>query len=156
MSGSPSTLLHRLPPWLAPREQDSSGRRLWRIETIVLILVGLILVVASSNDIFWSVDNSAKLVADQTTWREYTHRDYFNVAAAPLVVGQSLDVACANASPGPPGERTQICILIDGPIVNGVRKVVGGWRLPARTGDFADSRDDCFGAGATQTLCPKG
>jgi hypothetical protein len=122
----------------------------------VLIVVGVLLAVSALNDIVWSVNNNGRLVADQMTWRHYNHRDYFNVSAAPLVVGQPQDLACANATPGPPGERTQLCILIVGPVVNGLRTVVGGWRLAARTGDFATDRYDCFGAGATKALCPKG
>jgi hypothetical protein len=122
----------------------------------VLIVVGVLLAVSALNDVVWSVNNNGRLVADQMTWRHYNHRDYFNVSAGPLVVGQPQDLACANATPGPPGERTQLCILIVGPVVNGLRTVVGGWRLPARTGDFAPDRYDCFGAGATKSLCPKG
>jgi hypothetical protein len=156
MSGFGSTFVERLPAWLAPRDEDAPKRGLWRVETVVLILVGIVLAVASFNDIFWSVDDNARLAADQTTWRQYTHRDYYNVSAAALVLGQPVDLACANARPGPPGERTQICILLDGPVVHGLRSVIGGWRLAARIGDFPDERYDCFGAGATKTLCPKG
>ncbi len=151
-----SGFVERLPAWLSPRAVESGGRRRWRIETIVLIVVGLVLAVTSANDIFWSVSQNRRLVADQMTWRHYTHRDYFNVSAAPLVVGQPVDLSCANASPGPPGERPQICILMSGPVQGGLRKVIGGWRLPARTGDFPANRGDCFGAGATKALCPSG
>jgi hypothetical protein len=156
MSGFGSGVVARLPAWLAPRDEDAPKRGLWRVETIALILVGLLLAVSAVNDVVWSVNSNARLVADQMTWRHYTHRDYFNVSAAPLVVGQPQDFACANATPGPPGERTQICIVLQGPVVHGLRSVVGGWRLAARTGDFADARYDCFGAAATKVLCPNG
>jgi hypothetical protein len=156
VSGFAAGFTGRLPAWLAPRDEDARRRGLWRVETVVLVLVGIVLAVASFNDIFWSVDDNARLAADQTTWRHYTHRDYYTVSAAALVLGQPVDLACANASPGPPGERTQICLLLDGPVVHGLRTVIGGWRLPARAGDFPDERYDCFRAGATQTLCPKG
>ena len=156
VSGPAGGIVGRLPAWLAPREHDSAGRRTWRVETVALVLVGLLLAVAAINDISWSVNASAQLVADQSTWRHYTGRDYYNVSAGALVVGRSPDISCANSSPGPPGERTQICLLIDGPIVHGLRTVVGGWRLPARTGDFPAKRYSCFGEGATKALCPKG
>jgi hypothetical protein len=156
MSGVAAGIVGRLPAWLAPREHDSTGRRVWRVETVALILVGLLLAVAAINDIFWSVNSSAQFVADQSTWRHYTGRDYYNVSAGALVVGRSPDISCANSTPGPPGERTQICLLIDGAIVHGRRSVVGGWRLPARTGDFPAERYDCFGEGATRSLCPNG
>jgi hypothetical protein len=156
VSGPTAGIVGRLPAWLAPREDDSTGRRLWRVETVALVLVGLLLAVAAVNDIFWSVHSSARLVADQTTWRHYTDRDYYNVSATPLVVGMAEDVACANATPGAPGERTQICLLLDGPVEHGLRSVVGGWRLPARTGNFPAKRYDCFGEARSKTLCPPG
>ena len=150
-----STLAARLPSWLAPRDTGSSSKRLWRIETVVLVALGLLLAIASLNDLVWSVDDNARLVADQMTWRHYTHRDYFNVSAAPLVVGRPLDLSCANATPGPPGERTQICILMEGPIRDGLRQVVGGFMLPARAGDFSRNRYRCYGAATAQRLCAK-
>jgi hypothetical protein len=149
-------LLDRLPPRLAPREHESPNRRLWRIETLVLLLVAAVLAVASFNDIGWSVDNDARLVADQVTWRAYTHRDFPSVSVGPLVIGEKEDTACGDATPGPPEERTQICLLVDGPAVHGLRTVIGGWRLAAQADDIPRTRYDCFGAGATKTLCPKG
>jgi hypothetical protein len=150
-----SALAARLPSWLAPRDTASSSRRLWRIETVVLVALGIFLAIASLNDLVWSVDDNARLVADQMTWRHYNHRDYYNVSAAPLVVGRPLDLSCANATPGPPGERTQICILMEGPIRHGLRQVVGGFMLPALTGDFARNRYRCYGAATAQHLCDK-
>jgi hypothetical protein len=145
----------RLPRWLAPRAEQPTGPRLWRIETVVLIVVGLLLAVASINDLVLTVHNNRQLVADRNTWRHYTHRDYFNVSAAALTVGQPLDLSCANATPGPPGERTQICILLKGPIKHGLRPVLGGFRLPARTGDYPSNRYGCYGIALTEHLCVK-
>lgn len=150
-----SALVARLPSWLAPREDESRSKRLWRIETVLLVALGLFLAIASVNDLVWSVNDNARLVADQNTWRHYTHRDYFNVSAAPLVVGQPTDLSCANASPAPPGEVTQICVLMAGPIHDGLRQVTGGFRVPARTGDFPANRYDCFGSAVSQHLCVK-
>lgn len=150
-----SALVTRLPSWLAPREDESRSKRLWRLETILLVALGLFLAIASVNDLVWSVNDNARLVADQNTWRHYTHRDYFNVSATALVVGQPTDLSCADATPGPPGERTQICILMAGPIHDGLRPVIGGFRLPARTGDFPANRYACYGAAVGQHLCSK-
>jgi hypothetical protein len=129
---------------------------LWRVESVVLVILGLALFGVAFNDVFWSVQNSAVRVADQNTWRHYTGRDYFNVSAAPLTTGSKTDVACADATPGPPGERTQICLMMEGPAVHGLRRVVGSWRIPARDGDFASYRYDCAGAARTKTICPDG
>jgi hypothetical protein len=149
-------LFDRLPPGLAPREHDAPNRRLWRVETLVLLLVGAVIAVASFNDIGWTVDYTGRLVADQVTWRHYTQRDTPSVGVGPLVVGQPEDTACGDATPGPPEERTQICVLLDGPVVHGLRTVIGGWRLAARADNIPVARYDCYGAGATKALCPKG
>jgi hypothetical protein len=133
----------------------SSSKRLWRIETVVLVVLGLFLAIASLNDLVWSVDDNTRLVADQMTWRHYTNRDYYNVSAGALVTGQPTDISCANSSPGPPGERRQICILMVGPIKDGLRTVTGGFQLPARTGDFPRNRYGCYGSATAQHLCDK-
>ena len=91
VNGFASDVVGRLPRWLAPGDEDRPSRRTWRVETIVLIVVGVLLAVSALNDIVWSVNNNGRLVADQMTWRHYNHRDYFNVSAAPLVVGQPQD-----------------------------------------------------------------
>jgi hypothetical protein len=150
-----SALVARLPAWLSPRDADQTPRRLWRLETVILAALGIFLATATLNDLVWTVHSDGRLVADRATWRQYTHRDYYNVSSAPLVVGQPLDLACANSSPGPPGERTQICILIRGPIHDGLRAVVGGFMLPAREGDFEQYRYDCSGVAVQMRLCPK-
>jgi hypothetical protein len=150
-----SELIARLPRWLAPSDDDRTPRRAWRLETAILVALGLFLAIASINDLAQTVNDNTRLVADQQTWRHYTHRDYFNVTAAPLVVGQPIDLSCADATPGPPGERTQICLLITGPIRDGRRSVVGGFRLPARTGNFPQYRYSCYGEAVGQHLCAK-
>lgn len=149
-------LLTAMPAWLRPRDVDVSSRRLWRIETVALALAGVVLFGVAFNDIFWSVQDAGVLVADQNTWRHYTGRDYYNVSAGRLVFNQPIDVSCADATPGPPGERTQICLIMKGPAVDGVRTVIGGWRIPPREGDFARHRYECFGAARTKTICPNG
>jgi len=148
-----SSLVERLPGWLAPRAQDATPRRLWRLESAVIVALGGFLAIASINDLAQTVNTNTRLVADQRTWRTHTHRDYFNVSAAPLVLGTTLDLSCADATPGPPGERTQICLLIDGPVRGGLRSVVGGFRLPARRGDFPQYRYDCYGEARSRHLC---
>jgi hypothetical protein len=149
-------LLTPLSARLRPRDVDVPSSRLWRAETMALVVVGVVLTALATNDIFWSVQSSAVRVADQNTWRHYTHRNYFNVSAGPLVYGRPVDVSCADATPGPPGERTQICLIMDGPAVAGLRHVIGGWRLPPRKGDFAIDRYGCYGAARTTTICPNG
>ncbi|HEY5317525.1 MAG TPA: hypothetical protein VIJ20_06060, partial [Solirubrobacteraceae bacterium] len=123
-------MIARLPGWLRPRAAEVPNRRLWALETAALALVGVVLAVVATNDISWTVQDSGVRVADQNTWRHYTHRDYFNVSAGPLTFGDPVDVSCADATPGPPGERVQICLMLTGPAVHGIRTVSGGWRIP--------------------------
>ncbi len=149
-------LLAKLPPWLRPREREVENRLLARIETAVLLAAAVLLAVVAFNDIFWTVQDAGVLVSDQQTWRHYTGRDYFNVSAGRLVFNEPIDVSCANSSPGRPGARTQICLIMHGPAVGGLRHVIGGWRLAPHTGDFARNRYACFGAARTTSLCPNG
>lgn len=145
-----------LPPWLRPRDDELRSSVVWRLETLVLLAAAVVLAVVAINDLFWTVQDAGVRVADQNTWRHYTHRDYYNVSAGKLVYNEAIDVACANATPGPPGERTQICVIMSGPAVHGLRSVIGGWKLPPRKGDFPAARYDCVGAAATNTICPSG
>ncbi|MEA2152062.1 MAG: hypothetical protein QOI18_295, partial [Solirubrobacteraceae bacterium] len=67
----------RLPPGLRPRDADQPGRgRLWRVETIVLLLAGLLLLIATVNDVVLSAHTNHRLVADLRTWRDYTGHNY--------------------------------------------------------------------------------
>jgi hypothetical protein len=152
-----NALLAKLPPWLRPLESDHFSGLALKLESLALLAVAVLLAVVAFNDIFWSVQDAGVLVADQNTWRHYTHHDYYNVSAGRLVFNLSVDVSCANATPGPPGERTQICVIMQGPARHGLRQVIGGWRIPPRKGDFPRYRYACFGAAArSRTYCPNG
>jgi hypothetical protein len=147
----------RLPPWLAPREPETpaSRRLLWPFETTALILVGLLLSAAAINDLVLTVHSNGRTVADMATWRRYTHHDYLQISVRPVGLGQTRDVACGNASPGPSGKRTQICLVMVGPVVHGLRSVSGGWKLPPRTADHLADRYACFGSTVAEGLCRK-
>ncbi|MGD1056765.1 MAG: hypothetical protein ABR992_05050 [Solirubrobacteraceae bacterium] len=146
----------RLPAWLRPRmsEQRGSGR-LWRVETTVLVVVGLFLAVAIVNDLARQTRINHRLVADLTTWRHYTHHDYKNISIDQETLGANNDreVLCGNTSGGAPGSTTQICLAIWGPTVNGTRTVHGGWYLPPYYEDVRSKRYGCFGV--VRELCPR-
>jgi hypothetical protein len=146
----------RLPMRLRPRmtEQHGSGR-LWRVETTLLVIVGLFLAVAIVNDLAREVGINHRLVADLRTWRHYTHHDYVNISIDQETLGANSDreVLCANTSAGPPGSKTQICLAIWGPAVHGRRTVHGGWYLPPYYQDVRSERYGCFGAG--RGFCPR-
>lgn len=146
----------RLPAWLRPRTSEQRGTgRLRRVETTVLVIVGLFLAVAVVNDLARQTRINHRLVADLTTWRHYTHHDYKNISIDQETLGANSDreVLCGNTSAGPPGSKTQICLAVWGPTANGTRTVHGGWYLPPYYEDVRSKRYGCFGA--VQGLCAR-
>jgi hypothetical protein len=141
----------RLPPWLRPRAVELKGSgNLWLIETTLLVLVGLVLAIATINDVARQTGINHRLIADLKTWRHYTRHDYHNISIDQETLGitSQREVLCGNTSPGAPKSRTQICLTIWGPMVNGVRVVHGGWYLPANVeNDLPSERYGCFGVG---------
>ena len=147
-----------LPPALRPREQgsgESSGRR-WRIETALLLALGVFLLVATINDLSRQTGVNARLNADLSTWRAYTGNAYHNLLVDTQLLGPTTkrEVVCGNTSPGPPKGRTQICLLIWGPTAGGRRPVHGGWYLPPRSEDVEHLRYGCFGSDGGR-FCPR-
>ena len=62
-----------LPDRLAPRPQsveDPAGRRVWRAETIVLVVVFAFLATATINDLVRQGNINHRLIADLRTWRD--------------------------------------------------------------------------------------
>ena len=145
-----------LPAWLRPRAVEALGSgRVRLIETTMLVLVGLFLAVATVNDLARQTRINHRLIADLATWRHYTHHDYRNIAIdqETLGLGSEREVLCGNTSGGAPGSKTQICLAIWGPIVNGQRTVHGGWYLPPYYEDVRRERYGCFGV--VRALCPR-
>ena len=140
-----------LSPRLRPRLREAAGSGQMRlIETTLLILVGVILAVATINDVSRQTGVNRRLQADLTTWRAYTGHDYHSVSIEQEAFGLSTqkDVVCGNTSPGGPKETTQLCLAIWGPQHDGRRTVQGGWYLPRRVEDIRALRYGCFGTGA--------
>lgn len=147
----------RLPEWLRPRSAELPGSgRMRLIETTLLLLLALLLATATINDVLRQTHINHRLVADLRTWRAYTHHDYHNISIDQETLGLATgrEVLCGNTSPGPPGSRTQICLAIWGPILDGMRTVHGGWYLPPHVPDIPSERYGCFGP-AGQGRCPR-
>lgn len=146
----------RLSPRLRPRTEEVAGTgRQWRLETAALVLVGLMLAVATINDVKQQTNVNRRLIADLRTWREYTGHDYKNVSVEEDLYGHTTrDTACGNVTPGPPKERTQICLTLIGPVRDGRRDAPGGWYLPAKAEDLRRYRYGCYGAAKSEGLCP--
>jgi hypothetical protein len=132
-------------------------RRVRLVETTVLVLAALLLAVATINDDALKIRVNHRLDADLRTWRAYTGHDYHNLSIDQQLFGESSsrEAVCGNTSPGPPGARTQLCLAIWGPVIDGRRAVHGGWRVPAYHPDTPSNRYGCFGPGA-QGVCPAG
>jgi hypothetical protein len=147
-----------LPARLRPRTVELRGTgQLRLIETTLLLLVGLVLAIATVNDLAREAGINHRLVADLKTWRHYTGHDYRNISIDQETLGANSqrEVLCGNTSPGAPKSRTQICLAIWGPVLDGRRAVHGGWYLPANVeNDVRADRYGCFGPG-TRGLCPR-
>jgi hypothetical protein len=159
-SNSPANALERrlarLPEALRPREREARGSGgLWRVETVVLLVVGLLLAIATVNDVVLDTHTNHRLNADLRTWRAYTGHHYKNVATEQDVLHYTTtDVVCGNTTPGPPKQRIQICLQMTGPVVHGYRAARGGWYLPPRAEDLHRYRYGCFGPPKAQGRCP--
>lgn len=137
----------------ARRERRESGD-LRAVETTILLIAALLLAIATVNDVVRQAHVNQRLIADLATWRSYTGHRYHN-----LTVKQdysehfSREVVCGNTSPGEPKQRTQLCLVVNGPVTGGRRHVTGGWYLPARSEDDPSVRYACFGSAPTEFTC---
>ncbi len=149
----------RLPEWARPLEHERRGLGSLRLaETTILILLGLFLTVATVNDlVVLRVKENHRLKADLRTWRTITGHDYVNVSTEQDITGYTTrDVACGNVSPGAPGARNQICLIMTGPVRAGQRSARGGYYLPAYHANLKANRFWCFGSAVTENLCGLG
>jgi hypothetical protein len=146
----------RLPERLRPRESEQPGTSsAWLIETTLLVLVGLLLLIATVNDVSRQTHVNDRLIADLKTWRSYTGHDYRNLSVSQelLGAGSEREVVCGNTSPGAPKSTTQLCLAVWGPVVGGRRTIHGGWYLRAHVeDDVRADRYGCFGA-AAEGIC---
>jgi hypothetical protein len=148
--------LARLPAGLRPHDREPRGSgQLRLVETVVLLLAGLLLAIATVNDVVLDTHVNHRLNADLRTWRAYTGHAYKNVSTEQDVLHfTTTDVVCGNTTPGPPKQRTQICLQLTGPVVRGYRAARGGWYLPPRAEDLHRYRYGCFGPPKLQGRCP--
>jgi hypothetical protein len=146
-----------LPAWLRPRARELPGSgRLRLIETTLLLLLGLLLTIATVNDVARQTHINHRLIADLATWRAYTGHAYHNLSIEQELFGVASqhEVVCGNTSPGGLKARTQLCLVVYGPISDGRRTVHGGWYLPPKVEDVRADRYACFGA-ASLGMCPR-
>jgi hypothetical protein len=137
------------------RARGESGD-LRAVETTVLLLVALLLAIATVNDVVRQTHVNQRLIADLSTWRQYTGLRYHNLAVAQdYTKNFTREVVCGNTSPGEPKQRIQLCLVITGRVRAGRRHVTGGWYLPARAEDEPSFRYGCFGSAGSEFECTR-
>jgi hypothetical protein len=149
--------------WLLRRSDANadgpSNPDLRLIETAVLLVAGLVLAVATVNDIGRSVHISERIGVDQHTYRYYMHTQggvATSIRKVPVTPGTrtKVDVAC---SPPPGGTRGSTCLVIGGPAGGAgpqhQRTIEGGYRLLPDSRNRYVARYGCFGVSARQQLC---
>jgi hypothetical protein len=156
-AGGPGGFWARLPEPLRPREQGHERRGrgdLRRVESTLLVLAFVLLAVATVNDVVLSTHTAGRITADLRTWRTVTGRDYHNISVQQdLQRHTTRDILCGNYAPGAPGTLAQICLVVTGPIVHGMRAAHGGFYLPPHTADKRAYRYACFGSALREHLC---
>lgn len=146
-----------LPEWARPRESERKGLGSLRLaETTLLILFGLLLAIATVNDVRQQTHVNHRLNADLATWRAVTGHDYHSIGVEQDIKEHTTrDIVCGNVSPGGPKERTQLCLRMTGPVHGNRRQVAGGYYLPPRSEDLARLRYGCFGPALQAGLCAR-
>jgi hypothetical protein len=127
------------------------------IEITVLVLIGVLLAVATVRDVVLQTEVNHRLVADLATWRAYSGHDYHNLTTEQDIKHHTTrEIVCGNTSPGAPKARTQLCLILTGPVAHGRRAVRGGYYLPPRLlFDVRSARYGCFGTAVGEGLCAK-
>jgi len=133
---------------------DRRSRR-WRIETAVLILAAVVLLVVSVNDTARQTLINKRLKVDLVTWSHYTGLNTKEPAIEQNVFGltSNIEVVCGDTEYGDPESSVRQCAVIGGPTRNGLRIVLGGYKLPPYLDDKAWVRYDCFGSPLVTRTC---
>jgi hypothetical protein len=129
------------------------------IETTILGLIGVLLAVATVNDVVRQTHTNQRLIVDLDTWRAYTGHAYHNLTIEQDLrgTGSTREVVCGNTSPGGPKTRVQLCLIVRGPAAHGRRAVYGGYHLPPHLlDDVRSARYGCFGEALGRELCEHG
>ncbi|HXA53980.1 MAG TPA: hypothetical protein VNV37_03805 [Solirubrobacteraceae bacterium] len=159
-TAQPPDRRQRLPEWLRPRDEERRGRGdLRRVESTLLVLAFLLLAVVVVNDVVRQVHVNERLSVDLRTWRQIVGRVYPAHAVKNISIEQDLvhyttrDVLCGNIGEGPPGTLPQVCLIMTGPTVHGMRAAKGGFYLPPYFQDKRLNRYACWGTAVRESLC---
>jgi hypothetical protein len=148
----------RLPSWLRPLEEapQRKGRR-WRIETVVLLVLALVISVATVYDLTREVKVDNRLTADIETWRHVAEIPDEEVAVEQDLTSYSTrDTACADVIESKTRVSVRLCLMLDGPVSGNRRKVLGGFYLPPYLSLGPNDRYGCFGSTVGEHFCTYG
>ncbi len=158
-TASARSVWERLPAWLRPRavERPRSGRtRL--VETTLLVLAGLLLAIATVNDVVRQTHVNQRLIADLRTWRAYTGHDYHNLSIEQELLGEHEPTRGRLRQHEPRGRRKRDPAV---PAICGAGGATGGARSTAagtcrrRPKTCARDRYGCFGPAVGGKSCPR-
>jgi hypothetical protein len=126
---------------------------MWRIETVVLVVIGLLLTAAVVNDVVRQLGIDARKKVDMRTFAHYvpgTPPKHIEVTAGQRGLP---DVTC-----GRPVVHAdvRVCLIMIGSSHVLYRDVVGSYTLPFLHSDRRRYRFACAGYAVTHHLCPPG
>ena len=159
---SASARTERLRDLLGPRREERRGRGELRfLETALLLLVAVVLLVATVNDVHRQVHIGTRLAADLESWKALTGVPFHNpFIEQDIKTFTTRDVVCADLTKGKPEGKPQACLIFTGPVHNGRRVARGGFYLIARGTDVHQPvldrpqyRYACFGSAIAEHLC---
>jgi hypothetical protein len=141
------------------RIPDSASKDVRRVESTLLVLAFALLAVATVSDVVRQVHVNERLTVDLRTWRAVTGRVYPGHARKNISIEQDLkghttrEVLCGNVWEAPPGSTPQVCLIMTGPAVHGLRAARGGFYLLPYFPDKRPNRYACFGTALAEELC---
>ncbi|MBV8087156.1 MAG: hypothetical protein JO247_20295 [Chloroflexi bacterium] len=142
---------------LQARDDDDGGRgRLYRAETIVLIVLAVVLTVATVYDVVRQVHVNARFHADLVSWEAITGRhDRHAIIEQDAKTYTSREVVCGKTA-STPSAPAVVCLIFRGPVKAGRRDAFGGYyvlksgRHKNQVEDVASKRYACFGDAIAQ------
>jgi hypothetical protein len=145
----------KLPSWLRPRESEPRRRgRRWRIETVVLLVLAVVISVATVYDLTREVKVDNRLTADIETWRHVTGIPDEEIAVEQDLASYSTrDTACGNVVESKKLVSVRLCLMLDGPVIGNRRKALGGFYLPPYLPLGPNDRYGCFGSTVGEHFC---
>lgn len=128
----------------------------WRVETVVLLALALVIAVATVYDLTREVGVSNRLTADIETWRAVTGLHNEEVAVEQDLASYSTrDTACGDVTEPTAKESAsaRICVMLVGPVSGNRRRALGGFYLPPFLPLGPHDRYGCFGSTIAEGFC---